>query len=82
MKFILGHVNDKFRSVYIPECDMSVDKSLVMWKGHLSWKVYVPSKPVRFGIRSFELCEAKSSYVWNFVIYVGQDITFDGPLKN
>jgi hypothetical protein len=47
----------------MPESDVSVDESLMMWKGHTSWKVYIPSKRARFGIKSFELCEAKSGYV-------------------
>jgi hypothetical protein len=41
-------LNAKFRSVHTPECDVSVDESLMMWKGHLSWKVYIPSKHTRF----------------------------------
>jgi hypothetical protein len=28
------------------------------------------------------LCEAKSGYVWNFIIYVGWDTTFDDSLRN
>jgi hypothetical protein len=28
------------------------------------------------------LCEAKSGYVWNFIIYTGQDTVFDEFLKN
>jgi hypothetical protein len=52
-----------------------------MWKGRLPWKVYIPSKHARFGIRSFELCEAKSGYVWNFIIYIGKDGVFDETLK-
>jgi hypothetical protein len=27
------------------------------------------------------LCEAKSGYVWNFVIYIGQDTVFNESLK-
>jgi hypothetical protein len=46
------------------------------------WKVYIPSKHARFGIKSFELCEAKSAYAWKFVIYIGQDTIFDESLKN
>jgi hypothetical protein len=42
----------------------------------------IPSKRARFGIKSFELCEAKSGYVWNFIIYTGQDIVFDEALEN
>jgi hypothetical protein len=69
LKPILDHRNAKFRSVYTPQCDVSVDESLMMWMGRLSWKVYIPSKRARFGIKSFELCEAKSGYVRNFIIY-------------
>jgi hypothetical protein len=36
------NLNAKFRSVYTPECDVSVDESLMIWKGCLSWKVYIP----------------------------------------
>jgi hypothetical protein len=52
------------------------------WKGQFSWKVYIPSKRDKFGISLFELCEAKSCYVWNFIIYVGLDTAFDDYLGN
>jgi hypothetical protein len=45
---MLDHLNDRFRSVYTPECEVSVDESLMMWKGRLSWMVYIPSKRARF----------------------------------
>jgi hypothetical protein len=61
---------------------VSVDESLMMWKGHLLWKVHIPSKCARFGIKSFELCEAISGYIWNFIVYTGQDTVFDESLKN
>jgi hypothetical protein len=28
------------------------------------------------------LCEAKSGYVWNYIIYIGQDIVFHRSIKN
>jgi hypothetical protein len=61
---------------------VSVDDSLMMWKGRLLWKVYSPSKRARLGIKSFRLCETKSGYIWNFIIYIGQDTVFDESLKN
>jgi hypothetical protein len=63
LKPILDHLNAIFRNVYSPECDVSVDESLMMLKGCLSWKVYIPSKCARCGIKSFELFETKSGYV-------------------
>jgi hypothetical protein len=53
-----------------------------VWKVHLSWKVYILFKHARFGVESFELCEAKTTYVWNSVIYTGQDTPFDDTLKS
>jgi ABC-type uncharacterized transport system YnjBCD ATPase subunit len=53
-----------------------------MSKFHLPWKVYIPSKCGRFGIKSFALCEAKHDYVWNLILYVKQDTTFDDTPKN
>jgi hypothetical protein len=54
----------------------------MMCKGSLLWKVYSPLKCARFGAKSFGLCETKSGYVWNLLIYIGQDIIFDKYLKN
>jgi hypothetical protein len=73
-KPILDHLNAEFGSVYTPECDVSLEESLLMWKGRLSWKAYIPSKLVRFDIKSSELSEAKSGHVWNFIIYIVQDM--------
>jgi hypothetical protein len=72
--------NAKFMSANMPECDVS-DEWLMVWKGSLSWKVYIPSKSARFGIKTFELCEDKSGYIWNFVIYIGQDTVFENSIK-
>lgn len=82
LKPILDHLNKKFQTVYTPECYVSVDESLMMWKGRLGWKVFIPSKRARFGIKSFELCEAESGYVWNFIIYIGKETIFDESLKD
>jgi hypothetical protein len=48
----------------------------------MMWKVYIPSERDRFGIKSFELCEANSGYIWNFIIYIGQDTVFIESLNN
>jgi hypothetical protein len=56
-----------------PECNVSVDKSLTLWK------MYIPSKHATFFIKSFELYAAKSDYVWN--MYIGQVTIFGKSLK-
>jgi hypothetical protein len=52
---MLDHLNAEFRSVYTPELwcvsRWVFDDVEGIW--------YIPSKHARFGIKSFELCEAK-----------------------
>ena len=65
----------KFTSVYVPEQDISIDESLLLYKGRLFFKQYIPNKRSRFGIKSYELCESRSGYTWKYSLYTGQDGT-------
>jgi len=31
-----------------------------------------PKKRSRFGIKTFELCDSKTGYLWNFIVYTGK----------
>ena len=44
-----------FKSVYVPNEHISIDEELLLWKGRLSFKQYIPNK--RFGIKMFSLCD-------------------------
>lgn len=65
----------KFTSVYVPEQDISIDESLLLYKGRLFFKQYIPNKRSKFGIKSYELCESRSGYTWKYSLYTGQDRT-------
>ncbi|KAM5158092.1 piggyBac transposable element-derived protein 4 [Mantella aurantiaca] len=61
-----------FQQTYVPERDISIDESLMAYKGRLSWIQYIASKRARFGIKSYMLCESSTGYIWNSVIYTGK----------
>lgn len=69
---VLEYLIGKFQSTYTPESEIAVDESLLLWKGRLGWKMYIPKKRARFGMESFHLCESKSGYVWNILVYTGK----------
>lgn len=77
IKTVLDNIVEKCQSLYIPQRDICIDESLLMWKGRLSWKQYIPSKRSRFGIKFFVLCESSSGYIWNFCVYTGKDTYYD-----
>ncbi|XP_045510267.1 piggyBac transposable element-derived protein 4-like, partial [Colias croceus] len=69
---IISHLNDKFQSNYVLDKDICIDKSLTLWKGRLDIKQYIRSKASKFGIKTFELCESVTGYLWSFIVYTGK----------
>jgi hypothetical protein len=71
---IIEHLNSKFQSLYLPNQNITIDESLTLWKGRLSFRQYIPLKAAKFGIKTYELCESSSGYVWSFLVYTGKDM--------
>ena len=67
-----SQIIENFKTLYIPEKNITVDESLIAHKGLLGWKQYIPSKRARFGMKLFQLCESNSGYIWNSLIYTGK----------
>ncbi|XP_021342234.1 piggyBac transposable element-derived protein 4-like [Mizuhopecten yessoensis] len=66
-------LSQKFRTVYIPEENISIDEGMVTWKGRLSFRQYLPNKPDKFGMKLYILCESTSGYMCDLDIYTGKD---------
>ena len=79
---VLQHIKNKFSSVYVPEEHVSIDESLMLWKGRLSWKQYIPSKRARYGIKSYEICESSTGYIWDFFVYTGKSTEYNSAYEN
>ena len=60
------------RRVYVPEDTFTVDEQLVDYRGTILDRTYIPSKPRKYGVKIFWLCEAKSGFPLNANIYVGK----------
>lgn len=58
------------QSAYESDECLCVDETLLLWKGRLSFKQFIPTKRSRFGIKSYILCES-SGYMLDFDIYYG-----------
>lgn len=67
---------DKFcqnlRSSYVPSEQLTVDEQLVTFRGRCNFKVYMPSKPGKYGIKLWAVCDAKNGFVCNAQIYTGK----------
>ena len=60
---IMEHLCTRFREVYIPADSLSLDESLMLYKGCLGWKMFNTKKRARFGLKFFVVCETESEYI-------------------
>ena len=51
---------------------LSIDESMVPYRGHFSTKQYIRNKPIRFGYKFWFLCE-EDGYPYNLDLYKGKD---------
>lgn len=71
VKPVVNYFNKKFKEVYVMEENITIDKSLMKFKGRMFYKQFNLSK--RFAIKFYKLCESSSVYCYNFKIYSGND---------
>ena len=71
VKSLVEHSVKRFKEVYIPSREISIDKELMLWKGRLRFKQYIPNKRCQFGIKYYSLCETRG-YLWNSYVYLGK----------
>jgi len=52
---------------------MTIDESMILCKSRfVSWKQYMPLKPIKHGIKVFVLACGETGYVYNFSVYQGK----------
>ena len=67
---IINMIRNTCSEVYSPGKYLSMDESLVLFKGRLSFKQYISSKRSRFGIKLYQLCTA-NGILLDFLVYHG-----------
>ena len=69
---ILNSIVPMFQNNYSLQQDISLDDGMIPSKNRLSIKQYIQSKPVKWGIKAFLLCESATGYIYNVEIYTGR----------
>ena len=71
--WMLDEVRDRFKGMWLPNQQMTVDESMVIYKGkYCPVRQYMPKKPIRFSIKVWTAADAISKYLWNFKVYYGK----------
>lgn len=73
----LERVIGRFQQVYSPSRNLSVDETLIKFKGRLSWRQFMKDKPARFGLKEFTLADSANGYVLDIIVYTGKETAAD-----
>ena len=65
-----------YKKYFVPFQKLVIDESLVLFKGRLVWKQYIPSKRHRFGIKIFVLCDCETGIILGMIVYTGTNIDY------
>ncbi|KAG5863453.1 hypothetical protein JTB14_016225 [Gonioctena quinquepunctata] len=63
---------ENFKRMMYPGSHMTVDEQLLGFRGRASFRVYMKSKPDKYGIKLWALCDAANAYIHNLQVYLGK----------
>lgn len=70
--------NSRMQVIYYPVKELSIDESMVLWRGRLKFRQYIKGKRHKFGIKLYVLCE-RNGLSLKLIVYAGSaDPQFSG----
>jgi hypothetical protein len=74
---LIDYFNKKMLDIYYPQRNLCIDESMVLWRGRLSFRQYIPNKRHKYGVKFYMLTEP-SGIIIKFLIYTGALGDFGG----
>jgi len=59
----------------------TVDEQLLEFRGRCAFRMYIKSKPDKYGLKLITLNDASTAYLIHAIPYLGKDATIDNPQK-
>ncbi|XP_033095930.1 uncharacterized protein LOC117100372 isoform X2 [Anneissia japonica] len=73
IRFFMNHVVNNFQTAFYPSRNVSVDESVIAFKGRVGFKTYHPKKPHKRGMTAWTLADSKTGYVFNSKLHTGNN---------
>ena len=66
--------NKSLLDAYVPETNLTIDEQLVTFRGRCPFCQYMPTKPGKYGIKIWAICNSTTHYVLKMDVYKGREI--------
>lgn len=74
IKPLTNALTKRYKQLKIPEEVVSIDESMVPFRGRLQFRQYIPGKASKYGVKIFKLCD-ETGYTYETEIYKGKSST-------
>ncbi|KAG5891125.1 hypothetical protein JTB14_022237 [Gonioctena quinquepunctata] len=71
LRLAMDHYRKVLKNSLYPFQNLVIDESLMLFKGRVSFRQYIPSKRHRFDINFFIIVDCETGYILDFFIYTG-----------
>lgn len=68
---ILNAIIENIKSAFYPGQHLAIDEAMILWRGRLIFRQYIPNKRHKYGIKLYELT-THDGFILNIIIYVGK----------
>ncbi|XP_050338292.1 piggyBac transposable element-derived protein 4-like [Bactrocera neohumeralis] len=68
-------INNNLAAHYKPSSCLTIDEQLFLYRGRTRFTQYIPSKPAKYGVKVWWICDATNAYPLHGQIYTGQTET-------
>ena len=82
VKDVLDMLLANFQNSFVPDRNLSVDETMVGFRGRFGSKQYMPSKPTKYGIKVFTLADSTQGYIMKCLVYTGGDTLDEADLSH
>ena len=66
--------NKSLLDAYVPGPNLTIDEQLVTFRSRCPFRQYMPSKPGKYGIKIWAICDLASHYILKLDVYKGKEI--------
>lgn len=73
ISYIFEQIIENCKNAYSVGQTVCVDEMLVSFRGRCKFKMYLPNKPDKYGLKLMCLTDARNGYLFNSYIYCGKD---------
>nr|XP_036220162.1 piggyBac transposable element-derived protein 4-like [Bactrocera oleae] len=64
--------NLNLAQMYKPTANLTIDEQLYPYRGRTGFTQYIPSKPAKYGIKIWWICDAENAYPLQGIMYTGK----------